>query len=142
MKKTGVPENVDAYIEGYPPKVQKILQKIRKTIQKAAPGAEESISYQMPGYKLNGVLIYFAGYEKHIGVYPAPRGAKEFKKELEQYEGGKGTVAFSVGPTGSLRSDHENGEVPNGRESSRKKKKPTGAKKTAGAKKSGAAKKR
>jgi uncharacterized protein YdhG (YjbR/CyaY superfamily) len=96
MKKAGVPENVDQYIEGYPPKVQKILQTIRKTIQKAAPGAEESIRYRMPGYKLNGVLIYFAGHEKHIGMYPAPRGAKEFKKELEQYGGGKGTVQFPL----------------------------------------------
>ncbi len=142
MKKTGVPENVDAYIEGYPPKVQKILQKIRKTIQKAAPGAEESISYQMPGYKLNGVLIYFAGYEKHIGVYPAPRGAKEFKKELEQYEGGKGTVQFPLDQPVPYDLITRMVKYRMEENLAAKKKKPTGAKKTAGAKKSGAAKKR
>lgn len=96
MKKAGVPENIDEYIEDYPAKVRKILQKIRKTIHKAAPGVEESISYQMPAFKLNGVLIYFAAYENHIGIYPAPRGVKEFKKELEQYEGGKGTVQLPL----------------------------------------------
>ena len=96
MKNAGKPETIDEYIEGYPAKVQKLLQKIRKTIHKAAPGAEESISYQMPAFKLNGVLIYFAAYEKHIGIYPAPRGVKEFKKELEQYAGGKGTVQLQL----------------------------------------------
>jgi uncharacterized protein YdhG (YjbR/CyaY superfamily) len=90
------PENIDDYIDSFPPKVQKILQKIRKTIQKAAPDAEEAISYQMPAFKLNGYLIYFAGYQNHVSLYPAPRGAKEFKEELAAYEGGKGTVRFPL----------------------------------------------
>ena len=91
------PESVDSYIAGFPPDVQKVLEKIRKIIRKAAPKAEESISYQIPAYKLNGkVLIYFAGFPKHVSVYPAPREAKEFKKELAAYKGGKGTVQFPL----------------------------------------------
>jgi uncharacterized protein YdhG (YjbR/CyaY superfamily) len=91
------PENIDEYIDGFPSNVQKILQKIRKTIQKAAPGAQEVISYQMPAFKSNRVLIYFAGYQNHVSLYPAPRGVAEFKAELAQYEGGKGTVQFPLG---------------------------------------------
>lgn len=90
------PESIDDYIEGFPPKVGKILQKIRKTIQKAAPGATEAISYQMPAFRLNGYLIYFAGYQSHVSLYPAPREAREFKEELAAYEGGKGTVRFPL----------------------------------------------
>jgi uncharacterized protein YdhG (YjbR/CyaY superfamily) len=91
------PESVDSYIAGFPPDVQKMLERIRKTIRKAAPKATESISYQIPAYKVDGkVLIYFAGFAKHISVYPAPRDAKEFKKELAAYKGGKGTVQFPL----------------------------------------------
>jgi uncharacterized protein YdhG (YjbR/CyaY superfamily) len=96
MEKAGVPENIDDYIERFPDKVQKLLQKIRKTIRKAAPDATEVISYQMPAFKQKRILVYFAAYKNHIGIYPAPRGAREFKKELEQYEGGKGTVQFPL----------------------------------------------
>lgn len=96
MQKAGAPENIDAYIERFPDKVQKLLQRIRKTIQKAAPDATEVISYQMPAFKTNRVLVYFAAYQNHIAIYPAPRGAKEFKTELAQYEGGKGTVQFPL----------------------------------------------
>lgn len=92
-----VPADIDEYIAGFPSDVQKILQRIRKTIQKAAPAAEEVISYSMPAFKLNRILVYFAGYKNHISVYPAPRGATQFKKELAQYEGGKGTVQFPLG---------------------------------------------
>lgn len=85
------------YIAGFPREVQKILEKIRLTIRKAAPGVEEKISYQMPTFTLNGhYLIYFAAYKKHVGLYPAPRTSKEFKKELSAYEGGKGTVRFPL----------------------------------------------
>lgn len=92
-----VPADIDEYIAGFPSDVQKILQRIRKTIQKAAPGAEEAISYAIPTFKLNGNLVHFAGYKNHVSLYPAPRGAAEFKKELAQYEGGKGTVQFPLG---------------------------------------------
>lgn len=95
MKKAAA--DIDEYIAGFPSDVQKILQRIRKTIQKAAPGAEEAISYAIPTFKLNGNLVHFAGYKNHVSLYPAPRGAAEFKKELAQYEGGKGTVQFPLG---------------------------------------------
>ena len=85
------------YIAGFPPEVQKILKKIRLTIRKAAPGAEEKISYGIPTFTLKGqYLIYFAGYQKHVSLYPAPRGAEKFKKELAGYAGGKGTVRFPL----------------------------------------------
>ncbi len=91
------PRDVDDYITGFSADVQKVLKKIRATIRKAAPKAEESITYQIPTYKLDGrVLIYFAGFAKHVSVYPAPREAKEFKKELAAYKGGKGTIQFPL----------------------------------------------
>jgi uncharacterized protein YdhG (YjbR/CyaY superfamily) len=95
--KRAAPNSVDDYIAGFPAEVQKVLKKIRATIKKTAPKAVESISYQIPAYKLDGkVLIYFAGFENHVSVYPAPRAAKEFKKELAAYKGGKGTIQFPL----------------------------------------------
>ena len=89
------PKNIDEYIAGFPNNVQEILKRIRMTIRKAAPGAEETISYQIPTFTLKGkYLVYFAAYKKHIGLYPAPRGVQKFEKELSAYEGGKGTVRF------------------------------------------------
>jgi uncharacterized protein YdhG (YjbR/CyaY superfamily) len=90
-------KNVDEYIAGFPGDVQEILEKIRTTIRKAAPGAEEKISYQIPTFTLNGsYFIYFAGFKNHVSIYPAPRGSEEFKEELSAYEGGKGTVRFPL----------------------------------------------
>jgi len=97
--KTGrtAPKNIDKYIAGFPQDVQAILEKTRRTIRKAAPGAEEKISYQIPTFTLKGdYLIYFAAYKKHVALYPAPRGIAKFKKELSAYEGGKGTVRFPL----------------------------------------------
>ena len=92
-----VPQTIDEYIGGFSVEVQLILEKIRQTIRKAAPAAEEGISYQIPTFKLNGKpLLHFAAYKKHIGLYPAPREAEEFKEELAAYEGGKGTVQFPL----------------------------------------------
>lgn len=91
------PKTIDEYIAGFPQDVQEILEKVRMTIREAAPDAEETISYQMPTFTLNGrYLIYFAAYKKHIGLYPVPRGAEEFKEELSAYKGGKGTVRFPL----------------------------------------------
>jgi uncharacterized protein YdhG (YjbR/CyaY superfamily) len=90
------PKNIDEYISNFPNDVQEILQKIRKTIHNAAPDAQEAIKYQIPTFTLKGNLIHFAAYKNHIGLYPAPRGAEEFKKELANYEGGKGTVQFPL----------------------------------------------
>jgi uncharacterized protein YdhG (YjbR/CyaY superfamily) len=91
------PSTIDKYIAGFPSEVQKILKKIRTTIRKAAPAAEEKISYQIPAFVLNGkYLIYFAAWKKHVALYPAPRGHEKFKEELAAYEGGKGTVKFPL----------------------------------------------
>ena len=88
------PKTIDEYIAGYPPEIQKILKKIRATIRKAAPEAQETISYQMPTFTLNGNLVHFAAFKKHIGFYPVPTGIEAFKKELSVYQGGKGSVQF------------------------------------------------
>lgn len=93
---TAKPKNIDEYIAGFPENVQHMLQQIRETIQKAAPKAEEAISYAMPTFKLNGNLIHFAGYKNHIGLYPAPQGIEAFKKELSAYKGAKGSVQFPL----------------------------------------------
>ena len=91
------PRNVDEYIASFPPDIQEILEEIRTTIRKAAPAAEESISYRIPTLKLNGPLIYYAAHKAHIGLYPMTAGVKErFKKELSTLEGSKGTVRFPL----------------------------------------------
>lgn len=90
-------KTIDEYIGAFPKDVQGILQRIRKTIRNAAPEAVETISYQMPTFKLNGKgLVYFAAYEKHIGFYPIPSGMKAFERELSPYKQGKGSVQFPI----------------------------------------------
>ncbi len=90
------PVNVDEYISGFPKDTQTTLEQIRRIIKKAAPGAEELISYGMPAFKLNGMLIYYAAYSNHIGFYPTPSGIKAFKKKLSIYKGAKGSVQFPL----------------------------------------------
>lgn len=87
---------VDDYIAVFPPAIQAKLQEMRATIKKAAPKAEEVISYNMPGYKLDGMLVWFAGYKNHIGFYPKPSGLKAFEKELAGYKSSKGAVQFPI----------------------------------------------
>ena len=94
MKKAAA--DIDEYIAGFPTKVQKILQKVRKTIQKAAPDAAEAISYAIPTFKLNGNLVHFAGYQNHVGFYPAPQGVAEFEVDMARYGAGKGTARFPL----------------------------------------------
>ena len=89
-------KTIDEYIKAFPDDVQRILVKMRETIRNAAPGAVEAISYQMPAFKLNGALVYFAAFKNHIGFYPTSSGIKQFKKELIQYQGGKGSVQFPI----------------------------------------------
>ncbi|HWJ91137.1 MAG TPA: DUF1801 domain-containing protein [Flavisolibacter sp.] len=91
-----VAADVNEYISGFPPSTQKLLKQMRSTIRKAAPAAQESISYQMPAYKLSGVLVYFAGYKNHIGFYPGAAGIAAFKKQLSMYKGAKGSVQFPL----------------------------------------------
>ena len=90
------PGTIDEYIAGFPVPVQESLEKMRKTIRKAAPNAEETISYQMPAFTLEGSLVYFAAFKNHIGLYPRPTAIKKFKRELSPYEGAKGTVRFPL----------------------------------------------
>lgn len=92
----GRPLNVDEYIAEFPKDTQKLLEEIRTVIKKAAPEAEETISYAMPTFKLHGNLVHFAAYKNHIGFYPAPNGIDEFKKELSVYKGAKGSVQFPL----------------------------------------------
>lgn len=87
---------IDEYIDGFPADVQKILRKIRATIKKAAPEAEETIKYGIPTFTLNGNLVHFGGYKEHIGFYPAPAGIDAFKKELAAYQTGRGTLQFPL----------------------------------------------
>lgn len=88
--------DVDKYIAGYPREVQALLRKIRVTIRQAAPGAQETISYQIPTFKLNGTLISFAAFSKHIGLYPAPNGGERFNRELSRYRAAKATIRFPL----------------------------------------------
>jgi uncharacterized protein YdhG (YjbR/CyaY superfamily) len=97
MKSENVPlKNVDEFIATYPKDVQLIIKKIRTTIKKAAPKAEEIISYRMPAYKFHGRLLYFSAFKKHIGLYPMVSGIANFKKELSIYKGAKGSVQFPL----------------------------------------------
>jgi uncharacterized protein YdhG (YjbR/CyaY superfamily) len=86
---------IDEYIESFPKDVQRILKKVRETIRKTAPEATETISYQIPTFKLDGkYLVYFAAWKTHIGMYPVPAGTEAFRKELAPYEDGKRTLRF------------------------------------------------
>jgi len=90
------PSNVDEYIATFPKELKQLLEGIRKAIKEAAPGAEETISYKMPAYRHNGILVYFAGFKNHIGFYALPTGYQAFKRELSLYKTGKGSVQFPV----------------------------------------------
>src|SRR5262245_57826363 len=94
--KTKQAKDIDEYIAGFPADVQPLLQKVRATIRKAAPKAEEAIKYQIPTFVLNGNLIHFGGYKNHIGLYPGSKPVEEFKDELSRYEVSKGTVRFPL----------------------------------------------
>ena len=95
QSKTADPLTVESYIGSFSPALKSKMQKLRKVIKAAAPGAEELISYKMPAYKLGGrPLVYFAAYENHIGFYATPTGHEAFKKELSIYKTGKGSVQF------------------------------------------------
>lgn len=89
-------KDIDDYIARFPENVQQMLQQLRGAIREAAPEAIETISYQMPAYKLNGILVYFAGYKNHIGFYPTSRGIEAFKTELSTFTWSKGTVQFPL----------------------------------------------
>lgn len=88
--------DIDGYISSFHEDTQKILEQIRFTIKQAAPEAEELISYAMPAFKLNGMLVYFAAFKNHIGFYSLPTGNEAFKKNLSVYKTGRGSVQFPL----------------------------------------------
>jgi len=91
------PSTIDEYLASFPDDVQGILERMRQTIKKAAPTAVETISYQMPTFKLNGKnLVHFAAFKHHIGFYPIPSSITAFQKELSVYKQGKGSVQFPL----------------------------------------------
>jgi uncharacterized protein YdhG (YjbR/CyaY superfamily) len=94
--KTKQPQNVDEYITQFPNNVGEKLTKLRSIITKTAPAAEEVMSYSMPAYKYHGMLVYFAAYEHHIGLYPMPSALLHFKKELVPYVTAKSTIQFPL----------------------------------------------
>ncbi len=87
---------IDEYIADFPKDIQSILETIRATIREAAPNATEKISYGMPTFFLEGNLVHFAAFKKHIGFYPVPSGIVRFKKELSKYKGAKGSVQLPL----------------------------------------------
>ena len=89
-------KTIDEYIATFPKNVQIILEELRQAIGDAAPDAEEAISYQMPAFKLNGNLVYFGAFKKHIGFFPRTSAIEAFKEELSGYEVTKGTVKFPL----------------------------------------------
>ena len=90
-------ETIDEYISTFPSDIQQILEKLRKVIQDSAPNAQEAISYGIPAFRLNGDLVYFAAFKKHIGFYPrGPSAIEAFKDELSGYEQSKGTIRFPL----------------------------------------------
>lgn len=87
---------IDEYIATFPNEIQLLLEQMRSIIKKAAPNATEVISYQMPAFKQNKVLVYFAGYKNHIGFYPTATGIEAFKHEFGDYKWSKGAVQFPL----------------------------------------------
>jgi len=88
---------MDEYISGFPRKTQQALEELRALIKASAPAATETISYAIPTFDLNGKhLVHFAGYERHVGLYPAPSGLEAFKEDLKPYKQGKGSVQFPL----------------------------------------------
>jgi len=90
------PANVEDYIATFSPEIQAVLQQVRQVVRRAAPEAQEVISYQMPALKLNGVLVYFAAFKKHIGFYPPIKGDSRLEKAASPYAGEKGNLRFPL----------------------------------------------
>jgi uncharacterized protein YdhG (YjbR/CyaY superfamily) len=96
MSKTRKPQDIDGYISQFPADVQAILEQVRETINHAAPDAKETISYQMPAFKQHGILVYFAAWKKHIGLYPPISGDKFLEKAIARYAGPKSNLQFPL----------------------------------------------
>ena len=89
-------DNIDDYIAAFAPEVQGTLHRIRSTVREAAPGAVEGISYAIPCFKLEGVLVYFAAFKQHIGFYPPVKGDPRLEKAVAKYAGEKGNLRFPL----------------------------------------------
>jgi len=89
-------KTIDEYIAGFPGDIRVVLEKLRQVIKSAAPEAVETISYSMPAFKLNGILVYFAAFKNHIGFFPTASGVEAFKQDLTAYETSKGTIRFPL----------------------------------------------
>jgi len=89
-------KNIDGYISAFPPEVQAILERIRETVHNAAPNAEETISYQIPAFRLHGIIVYFAAFRNHIGFYPPVSGDLRLEKAIAPYAGEKGNLRFPL----------------------------------------------
>jgi len=96
MAKPQKPKDIDDYISKFPDNVQAILEKLRETIRRAAPEATQTISYMMPAFRQHGILVYFAAWEKHIGMYPPISGNKTLEKAIARYAGPKGNLQFPL----------------------------------------------
>jgi len=90
------PATIDEYMRGFPPDVRATLRRIRSTIRRAAPHAEETISYGIPAFRQNRTLVYFAAFQKHVGLYPPVSGDEALKKALAPYAGEKGSLRFPL----------------------------------------------
>jgi len=89
-------KTIRQYMENFPESTQKILRKLHKAIKETAPDAEETISYNMPAFMLNGPLVYYAGYKHHIGFYPTGAGITAFKDVISDYKHSKGAIQFPI----------------------------------------------
>lgn len=90
------PPDIDAYIAGFPPEVQAVLQRIRATVRAAAPDAQEKISYRIPAFFQGGVLVYFAAFKQHIGLFPPVQGDARLERAVAKYAGEKGNLRFPL----------------------------------------------
>ena len=88
--------SIDEYIAQFPPETQRILEEMRALIRSSAPDATETISYAIPTFDLNGHLVHFAGFKRHVGLYPTGSGVAAFQEELKPYKCGKGSVQFPL----------------------------------------------
>ena len=96
MRKQTTPKDIDDYVSRFPIDIQKVLQKVRMTVKKAAPRSKETIKYGMPTFTLGGNLVYFAAFSKHIGFYPRSTGSAQLDKQLAPYASGRGSLKFPL----------------------------------------------
>jgi len=90
------PSTIDEYIDGFKPEIQAVLRKFRATVRKSAPAAQEKISYRIPCFAQDGVLVYFAAFKYHIGLFPPVKGDAKLMRAVSKYTGPKGNLKFPL----------------------------------------------